>query len=199
MRGGLCNEINADKNRKICDLLRSRNKAGLNLLFQIYYTPLVLWANTFLDNLPAAEDLVQEFFIAVWEDRIYERFYPHNLSSFLRLIIKNKALNRLEKKDVLRKTMEIDRIELAWEEYNDQHDQIIAAVQKELLSLPPRSREIMSLVFQRGMKYQEVATLLDISLSTVKNLVVKSMEKLKRQLSNETLIYFFAFFKKNGK
>ena len=78
-----------EEDQKICDLLRSRNKKGLDLLFQVYYTSLVLWANTFLNSLPAAEDLVQEFFITVWKDRFYEKFQAHHLSSFLRIVVKN--------------------------------------------------------------------------------------------------------------
>ena len=185
-----------NQNQKICDLLHARDREGLNLLFEVYYTPLVLWANTFLDKLPVAEDLVQEFFISVWEDRMYEKFYSHNLSSFLRLIIRNKALNRLEKKDVFHKATGVDHLELVWEEYNDQHDRIVNAIQQEILLLPSRSREIMLLVFQQGMKYQEVADRLNVSLSTVKNLVVKSIEKLKERFGDDALIYFFAFFQK---
>ena len=119
-----------EEDQKICDLLRSRNKKGLDLLFQVYYTSLVLWANTFLNSLPAAEDLVQEFFITVWKDRFYEKFQAHHLSSFLRIVVKNRALNKLEKRDVLQSVTGLEHIELAWEEYNDRHDRIVSAVQK---------------------------------------------------------------------
>ena len=47
------------------------------------------------------------------------------------------------------------------------------------------------------MKYQEVAKQLNISLSTVKNLVAKSVEKLRERLNDEALIYFFIFFQKD--
>ena len=193
------NGMTKEEDQKICDLLRSRNKKGLDLLFQVYYTSLVLWANTFLNSLPAAEDLVQEFFITVWKDRFYEKFQAHHLSSFLRIVVKNRALNRLEKRDVLQSVTGLEHIELAWEEYNDRHDRIVSAVQKEILLLPPRSREIMLLVFQQGMKYQEVAKQLNISLSTVKNLVAKSVEKLRERLNDEALIYFFCIFPKRLK
>lgn len=102
-----------EEDQKICDLLRSRNKKGLDLLFQVYYTSLVLWANTFLNSLPAAEDLVQEFFITVWKDRFYEKFQAHHLSSFLRIVVKNRALNKLEKRDVLQSVTGLEHIELA--------------------------------------------------------------------------------------
>ena len=193
------NGMTKEEDQKICDLLRSRNKKGLDLLFQVYYTSLVLWANTFLNSLPAAEDLVQEFFITVWKDRFYEKFQAHHLSSFLRIVVKNRALNKLEKRDVLQSVTGLEHIELAWEEYNDRHDRIVSAVQKEILLLPPRSREIMLLVFQQGMKYQEVAKQLNISLSTVKNLVAKSVEKLRERLNDEALIYFFCIFPKRLK
>lgn len=37
----------------------------MEVLFNSYYRPLVLWADSFLGDIPAAEDLVQDFFVAL--------------------------------------------------------------------------------------------------------------------------------------
>lgn len=46
----------------ICTLLKKRDPKGLECLFDQYYRPLVLWADTFLNNIQQAEDTVQDFF-----------------------------------------------------------------------------------------------------------------------------------------
>ncbi len=54
-----------DSDNDICLLLRNRDVKGMELLFKEYYRPLVLWADTFLNNMSQAEDLIQDFFINI--------------------------------------------------------------------------------------------------------------------------------------
>ena len=49
------------KDQEICDLLNARDQRGMELLFEAYYKSLVSWANTFLNDLGVAEDVVQEY------------------------------------------------------------------------------------------------------------------------------------------
>ena len=51
----------------ICSLLNQGEEKGMEYLFTRYYKPLVLWAASFLNNIPQSEDLVQDFFIRLWE------------------------------------------------------------------------------------------------------------------------------------
>lgn len=53
----------------ICSLLNQGEEKGMEYLFTRYYKPLVLWAASFLNNIPQSEDLVQDFFIRLWEKR----------------------------------------------------------------------------------------------------------------------------------
>ena len=73
------------KDQEICDLLNARDQRGMELLFEAYYKSLVSWANTFLNDLGVAEDVVQEFFIALWNQEIHRELKPETLSSFLRV------------------------------------------------------------------------------------------------------------------
>lgn len=53
------------------DILASMRKdktIGIQRLFDRYYRPLVLFADEFLKDRSAAEDLVQDFFVKLWED-----------------------------------------------------------------------------------------------------------------------------------
>ena len=45
----------------ICSLLNQGEEKGMEYLFTRYYKPLVLWAASFLNNIPQSEDLVQDF------------------------------------------------------------------------------------------------------------------------------------------
>ena len=46
--------------------LKNGDEQAYKHLFYLYYANLVVYANTFLKNGGAAEDVIQEFFIAFW-------------------------------------------------------------------------------------------------------------------------------------
>ena len=94
----------------ICSLCRQKNRKGLEYLFQMYYRPLVVWADTFVNDIGGAEDLVQEFFIHIWEKELLDGVKPETLKSYLYTAVRNRALNRLDKKDPLRRAIEMEGI-----------------------------------------------------------------------------------------
>ena len=52
----------------ILAFMRKDKTIGIQHLFDRYYRPLVLFADEFLKDSSAAEDLVQDFFVKLWED-----------------------------------------------------------------------------------------------------------------------------------
>ena len=54
--------------RDILDVFVKNRKEGVRMLFDRYYRPLVLYAGSLIDDDTMAEDLVQEFFVRLWED-----------------------------------------------------------------------------------------------------------------------------------
>lgn len=62
---------------------------GMELLFTSYYKPLVVWADTFLRDVACAEDLVQDFFLKLWEAGRFERLLPETLRSYLFTAVRN--------------------------------------------------------------------------------------------------------------
>ena len=162
----------------------------MELLFDVYYKSLVVWADTFLRDMNMAEDVVQDFFLSVWNGKTYQKFEPATLASFLYVSVRNRCLNRLDKQDIFHHAVELDHVDLAFEEYNERHDEIVAKVLEEIALLPDRSREVMNGVFVEGLKYREVAERYGISLSTVKTLLSNSVKKLRERLDDE----FFAGF-----
>ena len=71
------------KDVQICDLLKNKDAKGMEFLFEEYYKPLVVWGDTFLNDVSRSEDLVQDFLIKLWEKRIGEKLEPSTLRSYL--------------------------------------------------------------------------------------------------------------------
>ena len=175
-------------------MLSSMNQKGMDLLFDAYYKPLVVWADTFLRDMNLAEDVVQDLFVSIWKDKVYLRFKQETLSSFLHVSVRNRCFKRIEKRDVFRNASVLDHVELVFEEYNERHDQLVSRVLEEMALLPERSREIMNCVFLEGLKYREVAERYGISVSTVKTLLGNSVKKLRERLNKELFSGFLLFY-----
>jgi RNA polymerase sigma-70 factor (ECF subfamily) len=169
-------------NDRICRMLAQHDQHGIDLLYDVYYRQLVLWADTFLDSMAASEDLVQELFIDIWARKLYLKFRSDALPAFLRMIVRNRCLNHKNKRGVVYSTMEVEKVTIALDNYNDGHDQILAAIVREIDLLHPRSRQILRAVYLEGMKYREVAERYDISVSTVKTLISRSLDSLRSKL-----------------
>ena len=180
---------------EICRLLAADDWRGMELMFRVYYKRLVVWADTFLEDMQLAEDIVQELFITLWEKKRRRTLQSSTLSSFLFISVRNQCYHRLEKKDTLRHTVDLKEVNIAFEEYNEKHDYIITRILNEIEKLPPRSQEIMLAVFVDGLKYREVAEKYHISLSTVKTLLGNAVRKLKEQLGTDDLTVFLFLFR----
>jgi len=188
------NDSRESKNQKICAMLHAKDEKGMELLFNTYYKVLVVWADVFLRDMNMAEDVVQDFFLHVWNNKIYLKFEPTTLVSFLYVSIRNRCLNRLDKQDIFHSIIELDHVDLAFEEYSERHEEIVSKVLKEISLLSDRSRDIMNGVFVEGLKYREVAERYGISISTVKTLVATSVKKLRERLNDEIVASFLLFF-----
>ena len=183
-----------ERNREICELLRSRTEKGMERLFDTYYKPMVAWANTFLRNVEEAADVVSEFFAVIWEKRLYLEFRAETLDTFMRVSVRNRCLHLLEKHDALRNAEVLDGVEEAFEEYNEEHDKIVSRVWEEVAALPERTREVVVAVFVEGLKYRRVAERLEISESTVKTLLGNAIKRLRDRLNEKEFREFLFLF-----
>jgi RNA polymerase sigma-70 factor (ECF subfamily) len=130
---------------------------------------------------------VQEFIVAFWEKRIYERMTPINFRGFLFTSVKNQALKYLEKRDPLSATHAIGGAlveSLAQVEPEDITEEMIGAVEAEIEKLPPRTREVLRAVYVDGLRYKDVAAKFGITIATVKTLLVKALKRLREIFSN---------------
>lgn len=164
----------------ILRLLIGQDSKGMELLFKYYYRPLVLWADTYLNNIPAAEDLVQEFFLSFWERESYRQLNSGNLRGYIFAAVKNRCLNALEKHDPLRDA--VTSLPLGLEDYepDDLTEEMLHAIAEEIKKLPPRTREVLTAVYIEGMSYRETSERFHISIATVKTLLVNALKHLRK-------------------
>lgn len=167
-----------DIDNEICLLYNHSKIAGIELLFTQYYKSLVLWADVFLKHVPESEDLVHDFIVKLWERRLFIHLSPVTLRSYLYNAIKNAAINKIKKKDPLRKYTLCD-VQLPYIQDDIFEEMLISRIEEEIVKLPRRSREVVELVYIKGKSYKQTAEALGVSVATVKTLLVHSLKKLR--------------------
>lgn len=159
-------------------------------LFERYYAPLCHHADRYLKDMNASEDLVQEFFYRLWKNR--SDFSPkRSLNAYLYQAIRNNALHYLEHLSV-RKSY-ADHVQ---REANDEGAEEMGStaelndlgrlIHETLGRLPERCAHVFRLNRFEGMKYQEIATMLAISVKTVESDMGKALELFRRTLKDYT-------------
>ena len=179
--------------QEICSLLKVRKIVGMELLFREYYKPLVVWATTFLHDTQRAEDIVQDFFVKLWE-KPYSALLPETLKSYLFTSIRNLALNQLDKIDPLRRACDVAYYDSPWKEYDNFEDEVFRRVEEELEKLTPRAQDVIRKIYLEGMKYKDVADELGISVATVNSILVRALKKLRQRSDNNDKLAIYLFF-----
>jgi RNA polymerase sigma-70 factor (family 1) len=149
-------------------------------LYDCFCTPLLQLALAIVHNREMAEEIVADVFIAVWKKK--EGLYQaSNLKWYLYAATRNIALNYL-RKYAHKKTLQLDEACLLEYEVNPEvqliSNEMMQHINKAINELPPQCRLIFKLVKEDGLKYREVAILLNISIKTVENQVGIALKKL---------------------
>lgn len=158
---------------------------GIRMLFERYYRPLVLYAGTLISDDMMAEDLVQEFFVRLWEDDYLERIESKALGSYLFSSVRNSCYTYLHKNDVMRARVDYTSVDVAADSAAALSQEIVDRVTDVIARMPEQTGRVLDCVLMRDMKYQEAADELQVSLNTVKTLLRNGMRLLREELQNE--------------
>lgn len=158
--------------------------------FKHHYQPLCLFALHYTGNLDDAEDIVQHSFSEIW-NRISTGSPIENLKAYAYRCVRNNALSMISNRPETTTLMEH---EADFEDMSEE-ERIFCAERDARLwraidSLPTERRRIFLLAKRDGMKYQEIADELRISVKTVENQMTKAIKTL-RETAIKIYHYFF--------
>lgn len=139
--------------RDILDVFLKNRKEGVRMLFDRYYRPLVLYAGSLIDDDTRAEDLVQEFFVRLWEDDYLKHIEEKALVSYLFSSVRNNCYTYTHKKDVLRMRVDYTAIDVAEDTAAVLNQEIVDRVAAVIARMPEQTRKVVDCVLMRDMKY----------------------------------------------
>jgi len=152
---------------------------AFNELFRYYFPGLLSFACKILKNKQVSEEIVEDVFIKLWENR---NVLPtiKNLSHYLYISTKHASFNYLKSKDNVyfedlgeSFTYSIQTPETQM--VGDENTKIILEI---INSLPPKCRLIFRLIKDEAMTYQEVAQLLNLSVRTINTQMTIALSRI---------------------
>jgi RNA polymerase sigma-70 factor (ECF subfamily) len=175
--------------------IRSGDVESFSSLFRLYYQPLCFFALRYLRDVQDSEGIVQDVFVRLWMSR-ETLDIRSSLRSYLYVSVRNACLNQI-KHDEFSAPLdeEQDRPDdaTAQPDHQLQSAELAEAVELAIKSLPPRSRQILTMAKYDRLSYQEIAEVLHISVNTVKTQLQRAVKSLGKTL--KYLQFLLAFLR----
>lgn len=157
-------------------------------LFRAHYADLCRYASRFLSDQQAVEDIVQSFFVALWENKnlsvTAENFLPYAYRA-----VYNRCLNYY--KAELTKENFLTSLAEEWEKDTEEEEfpykkEVRAALRK----LPPKCQQVFLLKCIRELKYKEIEEVTGISVNTVKYHLGEAFRIMREELKDLLVVAF---------
>jgi RNA polymerase sigma-70 factor (ECF subfamily) len=171
---------------QLLELLKSRDEAAFAEIYNRYAPKILYQINQMLREKEAAQDLVQELFITIWNKSANIRS-GGNLSGYFYIAAQNSVLLYMRrgkfKSDYLT-SLSSYHDEIA-DEIADEDDleQMHKLIQREIAQLPPKMKVIFELSRRPDLSYKVIAQQLGIAENTVRKQVSNALHLIRGNVS----------------
>jgi len=171
--------------------IKADNMFAFDVLYKKYCKRLYKFGNSILKSQVDTENLIQDVFLNLWENRNKVE-KDSAVKSYVFTITYNSAISIIRKKvreseyvGYLKSLQEVNEepvnIELEYNELTTTLDKIVQV-------LPQRQKEVYLLHKVEGLKYIEIAELLNISVKTIETHMSRALKTIREKLGNYSLL-----------
>ena len=151
-------------------------------LYVAYLPFLLKFAHSIIKNQELAEEIISDVFIKIWQNR-HDIDKIDNFKLYIYISTKNTALNYLSRhfrKDTI--SLEEMSSNIAVSPYNPEQllitSEAVKKINHEIQKLPARCKLIFKLVKEDGLRYNDIAELLNISVKTIDSQMAIALKKI---------------------
>ena len=165
------------------------NLDNFEALFKQYYAALVVYACKYMPETDVAREIVQDFFVKLYEKRSTLTI-DTSLKSYLYRSVYNACMNYINQRNIQEK--HIRNIDLERNDEENLENEINSVeLQNRIFNLiealPPKCKIIFKMNRLEGMKNEEIAVNLNLSKRTVETQISKALKILRNKLSDYNL------------
>lgn len=193
------NKIEQFSDAELIFALKEGDLKAFNQVFDRYAKRLYRFAMGYLKSAENAEEIVQEVFLKIWNNR--EELVAHkSFDSYLFTIAKNGILNTIRKSKSEQAYLSYAKLNPGKNVLLDQEldfKELEKAYHKAIAQLSPRRKEIFLLSREQSLSNAEIAKKMNISVKTVENQMTSALAEIRenlRSLGFSGIIFFELFF-----
>jgi RNA polymerase sigma-70 factor (ECF subfamily) len=175
----------ADKeDHELLALIQDGNGQAFAVLVERHTQRFYRLAYRYLQSKEAAEDVVQDAFIKLWENpSLWQSQRSSKFATWFYRIVVNLCLDLCKRKkpvpledesSLIDEREPVDEIMIQLQEQQ--------ALEKEIAALPERQRTALNLCFDEGLSNQEAADVMGLNLKALQSLIMRAKTTLKERM-----------------
>lgn len=185
------NPLESMNDAALLRLVADRQPEALGVLYNRHAATLLALGKRILGSLADAEEVLQEVFLYVWNHAGRYDAGRSSVSTWLVLVARSRAIDRLRTRKVVERTHETAHQESPPEHASPEGVETVflrerrEKVRGEMDRLPPEQKQVLEMAFYEGLSQSEIAAKADLPLGTVKTRTLLAMKKLRGALRDE--------------
>jgi RNA polymerase sigma-70 factor (ECF subfamily) len=173
---------------EIAGRIRKGDIGQFESLFRSSYASLVKYAGTLIRDQDTAEEIVQDLFVRLWQEKDKIKI-ESSLNGYLFRSVHNRCLHYIEHRKVVERHAE--EMSAAIHDTTEDPSEILhyrelqARIARILEKLPERCGTIFCLSRFEGLKYSEIAERLSVSVKTVEASMGRALKEFRKELAEQ--------------
>jgi RNA polymerase sigma-70 factor (ECF subfamily) len=176
------------KDSEIAGRIRKGDKTEFESLFRSSYVSLVRYARTLIKDQDTAEEIVQDLFVRLWQEKEKIKI-ESSLNGYLFRAVHNKCLHYIEHIKVVERhagTVISGQADPADDPSEILHyKDLQLKIARILERLPERCGKIFCMSRFEGLKYSEIAEKLSVSVKTVEASMGIALKEFRKELKEQ--------------
>jgi len=178
-------DTNHASERDLQARIRAGDEGAFDSVFRAHYPHLVRMGESIVRERALAEEIAQEVMLELWRRR-ESLAVEQSFRAYLIRSTRNRALNHIRHQRVVSREAEAAALESPTSPSAE--DVVLGlelerAVRRAIDGLPVNAREVFLLSREQGLKYTEIALVLEISVKTVEKRMGQALSELRDRLA----------------
>lgn len=184
-----CTVRTASTDHELLAAIRKDDENAFSELFKRYWRKAYNMAYSRVRSKEVTEEIIQDLFVTLWDKRA--SLSISNMSSYLFIAIKNKALNFIEAQIVHQKYWDYQKKFILQQEHATEKtvefNELMGAIEEGMGCLPEKSKKVFRLNRLEGHTISETADLLKLSKKAIQYHLTRSLKEMRLHLKDYIL------------
>ncbi len=182
--------------------IKEGNMFALDALYGRYSKRLYKFSFSILKSVEDSENILQDVFLNLWENRhnvekdTTVKYYIFTIAYNTSITLIRKKVKETQYLDYLKSLQDLNQ-EPSIQDIEDneiKYNELTLKLNEIIEHLPQRQKEVYILHRVEGLKYQEIAKRLNISVNTIETHMSRALKTIKEQLDKSSIVAILFWF-----